>query len=71
MRVIAGKPEGTLCGNNKITCMFRWHIEFQVANLAAPVPSHRLSTLWKGRAPPDYQVAMPGTSGPVTSDEQD
>ena len=31
MRVIAGKPEATLCVNNKITGMFMWHIEFQVA----------------------------------------
>ena len=29
--MIVGKPEVTLRINNKITSMFRWHIEFQVA----------------------------------------
>ena len=30
-RLITGKPEATLHVNNKITSMFRWQIEFQVA----------------------------------------
>ena len=30
-RVIAGNPEATLRVNNKITSVFRWHNEFQVA----------------------------------------
>ena len=29
-QVIAGNPEATLCVNNKITSVFRWHTEFQV-----------------------------------------